>query len=117
MLLFLSYLGMLISTFDGCCTNLLPALDIPVNIAAALSPIDQLGMSSECVVALDTARYTVLSGLTVTVTGLVVARLLLIRRRCVKLMGESADGIVYTIISLMIVQEYQTVLTSALLQC
>lgn len=98
-------------TSGGRFTNILPALDIPVNIAAALSPIDQLGLSSQCVVALDTARYAVQGGLTVTVTGLVATRLLLVRRRSIKLMGESANGHGCAVTGFIIVQGYQTVPT------
>lgn len=72
---------------------ILLALDIPINIIEQSLPLDQLGISLPSAIAMDTAAYVILAALTITVTGLVVLRLLLVRRHHIKIMGE------YTIIS------------------
>lgn len=68
--------------------TILPALDVPIDIADTLVPLDQLGISVNSGFAMDTAAYTVLSALTIIVTGLVAAHLLLVRRRHIKIMGK-----------------------------
>ncbi len=91
MLLLLSYIGR--SNFDSKWLLYLTdpphsALGIPVNIVADVLTFNQLGISFTSAVAMDTAAYVILSALTITVTGLIVARLLLVRRRHTKLMGK-----------------------------
>ncbi len=64
------------------------ALDVPSDIIGNIVPYSQLGISEHTSMVIETARYAVLSGLTVIVTGLIALRLLLVRRRHVKIMGK-----------------------------
>ncbi len=67
---------------------MVPALDVPIDIVADLVLLDQLGISDRGARAMDTARYVILSGLTITVTGLIALRILLLRRNHAKIMGK-----------------------------
>lgn len=68
--------------------TVLPALDVLVNIVLALMPLDQLGISYQSAIAMETAAYGVLPTLTLTVTVLIATRLFLVRRRHIKVIGE-----------------------------
>ncbi len=64
------------------------AMEIPVDVLLGFIPMDKLGISKQIVLELDPAQFAVLSGLTFIVTGLIATRLLLVRRRVIKSMGE-----------------------------
>jgi hypothetical protein len=64
------------------------ALDIPTEIVGAIVPYDQLGISDRTGVAMVTAAYAVVSSFTILVTGLIAARLLLVRRKHIRIMGQ-----------------------------
>lgn len=60
-------------------------MDVPSDIASAFP---QFAMSVQAYAVLDVMMYVVSSGFTVLVTGLVSARILLVRRRHVKILGK-----------------------------
>lgn len=63
-------------------------LDILDGIVVVIMPLDRLGISTSGRRTLNIVGFAILSGLTLIVTGLVVVRLLLVRRRHVKAMGK-----------------------------
>lgn len=82
------------------------ALDIPVDIIVCFVSLDQLGISSDSLKAMDTAAYATGSALTIIVTGLVAMRLLLVRRSYVRLTGTSSPSGPYLSIVAMLVESY-----------
>lgn len=65
-----------------------PALGIPTGIIPTSVILNQFGVPTQSFIVMVITKYVVLSVLTVLVTGLVISCILLVRRQCIKIMGE-----------------------------
>jgi len=81
-------------------------LDLPLNVVGGFISFDQLGISEDALIAMQTAAFGIVAAFTILVTALITTRLLLVRRKVTKIMGMSEVASPYLSIAVMLIESY-----------